>query len=109
VFCALQVVIDPACIGKTLTAFGIGSAASTSTSAEPSDQERHWLTCRAEFLELLEHARSLIAPTPELVAAFKRVTIVDTFEASAWIGAVQPAYKRGDRHWLNWKGDIYRR
>ena len=124
VFCALQVVIDPLCTEKTLRAFGIATpepllafnseAIADSVKVSPesgpgqASHERHWMTCKAEFLELLQHARSLLAPTPELIAAFNCVTIVDTFEASPWIGSDQPAYKRGDRHWFNWKGDIYR-
>jgi hypothetical protein len=65
-------------------------------------------TGRNEFLELLEHARSLIAPDPELVAALNAITIVDTLQMSPWVFAAHPGYKQTDRHWLAWKGSIYR-
>jgi hypothetical protein len=60
------------------------------------------------FLELVEHARALIAPTPELVDAYRAATIMHTLSARPWLGSEQPAYKATPRHWINWEGPIYR-
>lgn len=61
------------------------------------------------WFELLDHARRLIEPTPELCAAFAGLTRMDTATMSAWLVPTQPAYKATDRHWMRWTQDIYRR
>ena len=65
------------------------------------------LTSGWGFAELIEHARVLIQPTAELLEGFREITLMNALAAGSWIGAEQPAYKAGERHWLNWKGPIY--
>ena len=66
-------------------------------------------TCRQwGFPELLQHARSSVKITAELVDAFKALKVMNALAASPWIGAEQPTYKKTSQHWLNWTGPIYR-
>jgi hypothetical protein len=61
-----------------------------------------------ELVELRKLVRPLVADTPELVSAFRSVTLIDAFATLPWISGQQPAYKQTVRHWTNWTGDIYR-
>ncbi len=40
--------------------------------------------------------------------SLSRVTPLDWSRAGPWRGLPQGRYKDGPRHWLNWKGSIYR-
>ena len=67
------------------------------------------VVCRSwGFTELVEHARNLVEPTPALHEAFSSLSLLHTLATNTWIGANPPAYKATDRHWVNWKGEIYR-
>ena len=59
------------------------------------------------FSDLLEHARASVEVTPELVEAYRSITLVHALAISPWIGSDAPSYKETDRHWLNWTGSIY--
>lgn len=89
VFNAVRALVDPAALPEILHAFDNPICAS-------------W-----GFPKLLAYARDLIEPTPELVRSFEAITLINALQAGPWIGADQPAYKAGERHWLNWKGAIY--
>ena len=87
---AVRAVIDPAAIPEMAAAYN------------------NWMCSEWGFHELIAYARAMIEPDDELVAAFKAATLMHTLDTSPWIGADQPAYKASDRHWVHWKGDIYR-
>ncbi len=40
-------------------------------------------------------------------ASARGLTTVTWHDAGPWVGLVEMAYKRGDRHWLNWSGPTY--
>ncbi len=60
------------------------------------------------FGRLLERARSLISPTPELKSAFGDVRIIPHEQLVQWVGTKRAAYKGTDVDWRRWKGSIYR-
>jgi hypothetical protein len=62
------------------------------------------------YAELLERARRLIEPTSQLVAAWRNIKVVSIFELGKWIASESkpPSYKTSAKHWLNWKGSIYK-
>ena len=60
------------------------------------------------FAELIEHAKSSVQVTPELIQSYKSLTIMNALAARPWIGSEQPAYKQTKQHWLNWEEPIYR-
>lgn len=79
--------------------------------AFPEGQEtdvREELTRKWDAPEVLEAARGIIRPTPELAASIRALVRVHVLDAARWIATPRPAYKATDRHWLNWKGSIYR-
>lgn len=94
-------------------AAGAGLFNAVRTIAEPGSRPTvealfagHW-TDRG-FLDLLDQAERVLSPTPELIAAYRRITQINAAQATLWIGADQPAYKQSDQHWTNWKGSSYR-
>ena len=87
---AVRAVIDPSSLDEMLALFD-------------GEAMRDW-----GFRELLDYAHALIRPSAELTEAFGAITFLNTLAAAPWVGAEQPAYKQGDRHWVTWKGDIYR-
>jgi hypothetical protein len=62
------------------------------------------------YPELVDRARRVIEPTPELVAAWHNIRIMSIFELGQWIASEgePPSYKTSGKHWLNWKGSIYK-
>ena len=60
------------------------------------------------WAELLACADRLIAATPELVQAYRRIRLVPMLELSRWVASEVAAYKTGPSHWPNWRGSIYR-
>ena len=62
---------------------------------------------RNGFDELMVVADQIIEPSPEKLAAFRKITTFHVFLTLAWIGPKQPDYKSTPRHWVNWKGSIY--
>ena len=87
---AVRAVADPSCLDTVLAAFD------------------NPVCCSWGLPALVEHARAMIPATPELIEAVASLTLMHALAASPWIGADQPSYKQGDRHWPNWKGAIYR-
>ena len=87
---AIRVLVDPSSADEVLSAFN---------GSEMGD----W-----GFGELINHARNSIIVSPELVESLRSITLINALAASPWIGADQPAYKQSDRHWMHWKGDIYK-
>lgn len=87
---AIRAIVDPASLPGILSDFDNGVSGD-------------W-----GFPDLLEHARALIEPTPELAQSYRAITLMHALAAGPWIGGEQPAYKQTDRHWLNWKAPIYK-
>jgi mannosyltransferase OCH1-like enzyme len=109
-FTTLRELIDPACAEQRPSpqAMADWESAVSKFFGPTLNLEVTMEATKAELVELRELARPLVAHTPDLVSAFRCVTLIDTLETLPWIGTQQPAYKQTDRHWLLWKGDIYR-
>ena len=59
--------------------------------------------------DLLAAAERLIDPTPELVAAYRAITLVPIDELHQYaISEYQTSHRSSDRYWFKWKGSIYR-
>jgi hypothetical protein len=86
----------------------LGFIAQSQSQASPTPEIVAAVDWDSDLVELAKYTRSLIVRTPELVAAFESVTIMDTLAAARWIVHEQARYKQTELHWLNWKGDIYR-
>ena len=72
-----------------------------------------WQARRAEplvdtRLGLLDLVRMRLEATPEMLEAYRAMTLRHTVDALAYLGYRDPAYKRTERHWANWRGSIYR-
>jgi len=104
VLCAVEMVLDPACVEATLAFW------------EPRQGHIHRALCldqafldACEMPRLLACARDTIEVTPELEASFRSITRLDAPTHHApWFGVPDPAYKKTTRHWLRWSGSIYR-
>jgi len=60
------------------------------------------------WYDLVARADALVQPDDALVAAYRQITLMDVGRINQWMGSLPPAYKETDRHWLRWKGSIYR-
>ena len=60
------------------------------------------------FPELMDRARRTVAVTRPLAEAFGALTVIPAKRIGTWIGRKAPAYKETERHWLNWRGSLYR-
>jgi hypothetical protein len=65
--------------------------------------QRSW-----DFPGLVARARTLVPSTPTLVEAFRAMRVFNPGELDPWIVYQAPAYKTGERHWLNWRQSVYR-
>ena len=81
----------------------------TTIEAFQTPTEANALLARWGYLQLLDHARRLIAPTPELIAAWRDIRTISALDLVEWIGGDNepPEYKSSERHWLNWSGSLY--
>jgi len=59
------------------------------------------------FGQILDRAREIVAPTPELAAAFRSIRLITVDELSAWVSTKRPAYKSTAQDWRHWEGSIY--
>jgi hypothetical protein len=114
IFNALRQIIDPSSAERTPSPevlAGFQSAIGKILASSDSPVAPNWEVAMAwepGLVELQKLARPLVASMPELISAYRSITIVDTSTTSQWMVAQQPAYKQTVRHWVNWTGDIYR-
>ena len=87
---AVRAVLDPDALPQMWTAFD-------------NDFCRDW-----GFMDLVEIARRLIQPDEALRADFAALTLRHTLDTLPWMGSEQPRYKQTERHWVNWRTEIYR-
>ncbi len=64
--------------------------------------QRSW-----NFPGLVERARRQIPQTQALVDAFRAMRVFNPGQLDPWILYQAPAYKAGERHWLNWRRSLY--
>ncbi len=95
-------------------AAGPGAMNAVRVLADPSSRDdvelgfdnvfgREW-----RFADVLTRAEREIQITDAVRSDLARMTVFNVVKASRWIGAIQPAYKKTGRHWLRWRGSIYR-
>lgn len=106
--------IEDRCFSSVFTTTGPALADAVRALVDP-----RWLTAiqarddredqDIRFGQLLDRARAIVPVTPDLISAFRGVTLVRIVDAVRWVGTpIEPDYKLGARHWRNWSGPIFR-
>jgi len=60
------------------------------------------------FPVVVERARREITVTSNLVQALDAITLISKRDLRPWLGKTDPPYKHTERHWMNWRGPMYR-